>query len=118
MVFSGIEFSFPVKASSSVQVCMDTEGPVVTDPDQQPVQQRRQKMILMLQSWHPNIGSHYLHAEQDSFILKPNVRNLQLMSKPVKGKDRGFIPAFCKLSKVEFHNMDAIAYTTFFCYVM
>lgn len=100
--------SHSLKASSAVQVCMDAEGPVVTDPDQQPVQQRRQEMILMLQSWHLNVGSHYLNTEQDSFILKPNVRNPQLV------KTRGFIPAFCKLSKVEFPNVDAIAYTTFF----
>lgn len=93
---------------------MDTEGPVVTDPDKQPVQQRRQEMILMLQIWHMNIGSHYLNTEQDSIILKASVRNLQLVSKPVMGKDRGFILASCKLSKVEFHNMDAIACTTFF----
>lgn len=93
---------------------MDTEGPVVTDSDKQPVQQRRQEMILMLQIWQLKIGSHYLNMEQDGFILKPNVRNLQLVSKPMRGKDRGFIPAFCKLSKVGFHNMDAIAYTTFF----
>lgn len=96
---------------------MDTEGPVVTDPDKQPVQQRRQ-MILTLQIWHLNIGSHYLNMEQDSFILKSNVRNLQLVSKPVRVEDRGCIPDFCKLSKVEFHNMDAIACTTFFGWVM
>lgn len=71
-------------------------------------------MILMLQIWHLNRGFHYLNMEQDSFILKPNVRNLQLVSKPVRRKDRGFILAFCKPSEVEFHNMDAVAYTTVF----
>lgn len=93
---------------------MDTERAVVTDPDKQPVEQRRQEMILLLQIWHLKIGSHYPNTEQDSFILKPNVRNLQLVSKPVRRKDRGSISAFCKLSTVGFHNMDAIAFTTFF----
>lgn len=46
-----------------------------------------------------NIGSHFLNTEQDSFILNPNVRNLQLVSKPGRGKDRDFITAFCKPSK-------------------
>lgn len=36
---SGIEPSFPAKASLAVQVCMDTQGPVVMDPAKQPVSQ-------------------------------------------------------------------------------
>lgn len=91
---SGIQLSFPVKASSAVQVCIDTEGPVVRDSDKQPVQQRRQEMILMLQICHLKIGSHYLNMEQDSFILKPNVRNFQLVSKPVRGKRQRLYPSF------------------------
>lgn len=38
-VFSGIKLSFPAKASPAAQVCMDAQGPVVTDPDKQPLSQ-------------------------------------------------------------------------------
>lgn len=67
----------------------------------------------MLQIWHLNRGSQSLNMEQDNFILNPNVRNIQLVSKPGRGKDGGFITAFCKAVKVEFHKTDATVYSTF-----